>query len=87
MAIAQFEQHPELMGFWQEETICGQKGTRYYRRIDVKASCLACHGAKGARPEFIKEKYPQDLAYNFKEGDLRGMYSVFIPELEKDLAE
>jgi hypothetical protein len=50
-------------------------------------SSLRTLSAKGARPEFIKEKYPQDLAYNFKAGDLRGMYSVFIPELEKALAE
>ncbi len=87
VALAQFEQRPELMGFWQEETVKGQKGTRYYRRIDVQASCLACHGAKSGRPGFIVDKYPLDLAYDFKEGDLRGMYSVFIPELEKALAE
>jgi hypothetical protein len=40
---------------------------------------------KNNRPEFIKNKYPQDLAFDFKEGDLRGMYSVFIPELQKAL--
>ena len=75
------------MGFWQAETIDGQKGTRYYRRINVEASCLACHGGKDSRPQFIKDKYPQDLAYDFQVGDLRGMYSVFIPELQAALSE
>lgn len=87
MALAKFENDPELMGFWQPETIDGQKGTRYYRRINVEASCLACHGGNNSRPQFIKDKYPQDLAYDFQVGDLRGMYSVFIPELQAALSE
>lgn len=87
MALAKFEQNPELMGFWQRETLNGEEGTRYYRRINVEASCLACHGAKNSRPGFIQQKYPQDLAYDFQEGDLRGMYAVFIPELKAALTE
>jgi hypothetical protein len=46
----------------------------------VEASCLVCHGAKENRPQFVKDNYPQDLAYNFHVGDLRGMYAVFIPD-------
>ena len=80
MALAKFENEPELMGFWDSETIDGQPGTRYYRRINVESSCLACHGGKNTRPQFVKDKYPQDLAFDFNVGDLRGMYSVFIPE-------
>jgi phage gp36-like protein len=70
------------MGFWDSETIDSQQGTRYYRRINVESSCLACHGCKNARPQFVKDKYPQDLAFDFNVGDLRGMYSVFIPYLQ-----
>ncbi len=84
MALAKFEKDPELMGFWDSETIDGQQGTRYYRRINVESSCLACHGGKNARPQFVKDKYPQDLAFDFNVGDLRGMYSVFIPYLEAE---
>jgi hypothetical protein len=51
------------------------------RRIDVEPSCLACHGTKASRPAFVKENYPADRAFDFKAGDLRGMYAVFIPEL------
>jgi len=85
MAIAKFEQNPDLIGFWEQENLKGEPGIHYYRRINVSKSCLACHGVKNTRPEFIAEKYPQDLAFDFKEGDLRGVYSVFIPELKKAL--
>jgi hypothetical protein len=87
MALARFEQNPDLKGFWHRETLDGQEGTRYYRRIDVEASCLACHGAKGSRPQFVKDNYPQDLAYDFNVGDLRGMYAVFIPDVQQALQD
>ncbi len=80
IALAKFEQEPELIGFWDRETLDQQTGTGYYRRINVEASCLACHGLKDRRPQFVKDGYPQDLAYNFRAGDLRGMYTVFIPD-------
>jgi hypothetical protein len=87
LALARFEQNPELMGFWDRETLDGQEGTRYYRRINVEASCLACHGLKTDRPHFVQENYPQDLAYDFQVGDLRGMYAVFIPDVQAALQE
>ncbi|MGB7085552.1 MAG: DUF3365 domain-containing protein [Phormidesmis sp.] len=80
MALAKFEQTPELMGFWDRETLDNQVGTRYYRRINVEASCLACHGLQNNRPQFVKDNYPQDLAFDFNVGDLRGMYAVFIAD-------
>ena len=85
MALAKFDAEPELMGFWQRETLEGQAGTRYYRRINVEASCLACHGNQRDRPQFVKDNYPQDLAYDFNVGDLRGMYAVFLPDVQKAL--
>lgn len=83
MALARFDRDPELMGFWDKETLDQEAGTRYYRRINVEASCLACHGRKSERPGFIQQGYPQDLAYDFRVGDLRGMYAVFIPDAEQ----
>lgn len=80
IALARFQQDPDLIGFWDHEILNGQPGIRYYRRINVEASCLTCHGAKESRPEFVVSQYPQDLAYDFKVGDLRGMYAVFIPD-------
>lgn len=88
IALARLKQNPDLVAFWNTETIDGQTGTRYYRRIDVEASCLACHGLEANRPQFVKENYPEDRAYNFNVGDLRGMYSVFIPDdLASDIVE
>jgi Protein of unknown function (DUF3365) len=87
IALARFEQNSDLIGFWNRETIDGQQGTRYYRRINVEASCLACHGLANKRPQFVRENYPQDLAYDFHVGDLRGMYSVFIPDLKAALEQ
>lgn len=87
IALAKFEREPELMGFWERETLNERSGTRYYRRINVEASCLACHGAKNSRPQFVKDKYPQDLAYDFRVGDLRGMYAAFIPDIQAALQE
>lgn len=80
IALAAFNQDPTLIGFWDQETLDDQSGTRYYRRINVEGSCLSCHGLKDNRPQFVKDGYPQDLAYNFKIDDLRGMYAVFIPD-------
>ena len=83
-ALERFANNPNLMGFWERETLDKVEGTRYFRRINVEASCLGCHGAKDTRPQFVKEKYSQDLAFDFRVGDLRGMYSVFIPDRIKE---
>ncbi len=82
-ALEEFSTHPDLQAFWQTD----DQATYYFRRIQVEASCLACHGAKDQRPSFISAKYPQDLAYNFAVGDLRGMYEVIIPALKEALGE
>ncbi len=87
IALAKFDQDPELVGFWERATINDQEGTRYFRRINIEASCLACHGAEESRPTFVKENYPQDLAYDFNVGDLRGMYAVFIPDVQAALQD
>jgi hypothetical protein len=80
-----FARHPEITGLWEPATAEQGAGVNYYRRIDVQASCLACHGSRDSRPAFVKEKYPADRAFNFKPGDLRGMYAVFIPEVQAAL--
>jgi len=82
-----FARNPEITGLWEPATAEQGAGVNYYRRIDVQASCLACHGSKDSRPAFVTEKYPADKAFNFKPGDLRGMYAVFIPELQEALQQ
>lgn len=82
-----FARHPEINGLWEPATAEQGAGVNYYRRIDVQASYLACHGSRDNRPAFVKEKYPADKAFNFKPGDLRGMYAVYIPELQAALEQ
>ena len=80
----QFAESPELTDIWIETVRNGQEGWRYARRITVQSSCLSCHGAKEQRPDFIKKGYPDDRAYGFEEGDLRGLYTVFVPQSSPD---
>lgn len=75
-----FADHPDRLRLWTRTTLNGTSGWRYYRRIIVEPSCLACHGAQGDRPAFVKQNYPQDQAYGFSAGDLRGLYAVFVPD-------
>ena len=71
---------PALLGLWRRSELHGRSGTRYFRRIEVETACLACHGPKDSRPQFIKQDYPDDRAYNFRPGDLRGVFAVFVPD-------
>jgi hypothetical protein len=45
--------------------------------------CLNCHGEPGSTMEqenfdFIKSKYPDDLAYGYNLGDLRGVWRIVL---------
>jgi hypothetical protein len=54
------------------------------RPIPFRAACGACHGAserlEPAIAKELKERYPQDQALGFKEGDLRGWFWVEVPK-------
>jgi hypothetical protein len=78
--FARFESDATLDSLWIRTEHDGVAGRRYLRRITVEPACLACHGPKDARPGFIVDKYPDDRAFDFKPGDLRGLYSVFVPD-------
>lgn len=59
-----------------------REGKHYFsvtRPIYVEQACLACHGDRDARPDFIVKKYPEDSAFGFSEGDLRGIITVTAP--------
>lgn len=68
-----------LAAVWRKSRLEGRRGWRYFRRIVVESSCLACHGAEEERPAFVKRGYPDDRAHGFRPGDLRGAYAVFVP--------
>lgn len=74
------EDDESLIGMWVETELDGKPGIRYFRRIVVEPACLACHGTKAGRPQFVKDGYPADRAYGFEVGDLRGVYAVFVAD-------
>jgi hypothetical protein len=70
---AQMEHSEMIMGKGKHEF-------RYMKAIAIPANapCLACHGEKidpavGAR---LKALYPQDQATGYKQGDIRGAFSI-----------
>lgn len=59
----------------------------YYKPIKIAMpACLVCHGTSGQEMDtktlkIIKQKYPDDLATGYKEGDLRGLWKItFLSE-------
>ncbi len=74
-----FEQNSDMDSMWRRTAMDGTDGWRYFQRITVEPGCLACHGPKDDRPNFVKAGYPNDSAYGFEVGDLRGVYAVFVP--------
>ena len=55
---------------------------RYMRPLTVAPVCITCHGPKETMTPEVKrmltERYPEDRATGFQEGDLRGAISVKI---------
>ena len=62
----------------------GGTAVRYLRPIVVIEACLGCHGTpERIDPEvrgLIEERYPEDRALGYGEGDLRGAISVLVRE-------
>ncbi len=50
--------------------------------IYAEKACLNCHGEKNkikpAIRQFLERKYPNDQAFGYKEGDIRGGISIII---------
>jgi hypothetical protein len=51
--------------------------------IKLQAQCLLCHGSGEQVPANVKnalaQRYPNDQATGFKEGDLRGWFWIEVP--------
>lgn len=59
----------------------GQKTFRYMKAIPTAALCLGCHG-ENISPEVdakLKALYPNDAARGFREGELRGAFTLAKP--------
>ncbi|MEN8177195.1 MAG: DUF3365 domain-containing protein [Pseudomonadota bacterium] len=55
---------------------------RYVQPIYVKKNCLKCHGDPEDAPAEVIEKYGAEKAFGYKEGDVRGVISVKLPDLK-----
>ena len=57
--------------------------TRVYKPLIIKKVCLKCHGnhVSSEISSIIKEKYPNDKAIGYKEGDFRG---VIVAKINRD---
>ncbi len=63
-------------------------GYHYFKPIVIQAMCLNCHGDRSTQIKTdtwnaIAQQYPADSAFNYKEGDLRGIWHVTFPVLKK----
>lgn len=77
--IRMFAMEKSTDGVWDTVKKDGTTYKRFTKPIYVEPACMACHGAREERPEFIKKRYPDDTAYGFNPGDLRGIISVLVP--------
>jgi hypothetical protein len=65
---------------WATVSADGRRVVHYVRPIVIAKPCLACHGDPAqmapAVRDLIASRYPADQATGYKEGDLRGAFSV-----------
>ncbi|MDD2815065.1 MAG: SpoIIE family protein phosphatase [Thiotrichaceae bacterium] len=79
-AMAYFREHPKDQILFKPFNNPQKNGEEYYlyaRPVWTEKYCLACHGKREDAPKLIREKY--DTAWNYKEGDLRGLLSIKLP--------
>lgn len=84
LALAYFEAEKEkgqgMPGHYLQRT---EDGWRYYKPISVAPLCTRCHGpVESIDPEVrtvLRERYPEDRATGYTEGDFRGVVRVSIP--------
>lgn len=79
-AMEYFRQHPKEEVLFQPFKNIKKNGEEYYlyaRPIWIEKQCLKCHGNREDAPPVIRDQY--DTAWNYKEGDLRGVLSIKLP--------
>jgi hypothetical protein len=61
----------------------GSDTVRYYEPLRIMPLCVQCHGPAGEMDADVRrvlaERYPQDAAVGYREGDFRGLIRVSIP--------
>jgi len=76
-ALAAFRANDETPYFDRFE-----EGTyRYTQPLFVKKACLRCHGDPADAPPEVIEKYGDEQAFGYQVGDVRGIISVRLPDI------
>lgn len=82
--LKQFEQRkargekPANIAYAEIVNMDGKKVYRFMKAIPTGKLCLNCHGSQ-IKPEVmskLKTLYPSDMATGFKQGDIRGAFTV-----------
>lgn len=85
-ALDFFDTNPDATHRLQQGHSEGMR--RYYKPLRIKGLCLQCHGARAQMsPEVVQkidELYPDDKAYGYELGELRGAVRVLLTEPPKD---
>jgi len=80
--ISSFKSDRAFKKFWTVTMVQGRSYSRLIRPVFAKKTCLACHGAREKRPAFITRRYPNDKSFAFKEGEIMGLISIYMPDEE-----
>ena len=79
--LAELEKAPKKEGAFLTKTLADGR-LAYVEPIYVQAMCLTCHADRAkltpATVKILDEKYPQDKATGYQEGDFRGMFWVTV---------
>jgi len=80
--ISSFKSDKNFKKFWTVTMMGGRSYSRLIKPVFAEKSCLACHGPREKRPAFISARYPDDKSFAFKEGEIMGLISVYMPDEE-----
>jgi len=80
--ISRFKYDRAFKKFWTVTMVQGRSYSRLIKPLFAKKTCLACHGARERRPAFIAKRYPKDKSFAFKEGEIMGLISIYMPDEE-----
>ena len=60
------------------QVVSHESQSTFYAPIILQDMCKKCHGPKAeiTNYEVIKKLYPDDLAFGYEQGDIRGMWSI-----------
>ncbi len=77
-SIELFQENKSLSQF---ESFVGND-YRYAQPIKIVQSCLKCHGKPEDAPKELRLKYGDEKAFGYKVGEVRGVISVTIPDVD-----